>query len=288
MTPQSTPPSSSQRNQFRFFYFLKKACSSFFIIIGQTGVSFYRNDGFRLASSLSFQTILSIVPAMLFVLWTIQQVHPDLGMSKISDILSPYFLSDDIKVATDKINEIIEKINFETIGWIGIIASFFATFGLSWNFKGALDRLFNIRNVKLNLLKRLAITCMVVLLFPLYIWITIRETRLYVHLPSILYLGRPYLVTILTLFVIYRYLPEEPPRWWSAVIGAVFTGLLLECERIGLARYFSAMKGVYSIIYGTLFLVPFCLLWLYLFWVVVLAGATLSSVIEKKLSQDCS
>lgn len=255
-------------------------------VFTETGLRFVRSDGFRIASSLSFQTLVTIVPASLFVLWSIHVIHPDLGMSKISDMVRPFFFPNILQEVTETIASIIEQINFAAIGWIGAAAAFTATFMLSLNVKTAFDRIFNINETRLPIIKRLVIATVVVIIFPLYVWVTFRETRLIFHLPSGLTLLRPYLVTILTLYLLYRFLPEQPPRTWGALLGSILAGIFLETERLGLAMYFSYMQGVYRIIYGTLFLLPLFLLWLYLSWVIILTGATFSSVIEKMIYEE--
>ena len=250
-------------------------------VFAQSGSTFYRADGFRMASSLSFQTLVSIVPASLFLLWSLRTIHPDMGMGKLLDLLRPFFFPEMIDEVMETIGGILEKINFAAIGWIGATLAFFATFSLSLNVKGCLDRLFNIRQEQLPLLRRLAIATVVVILMPLYVWFTYSETRLMIHIPSGLYLFRPYFVTILTLYLVYRYMPERPPRAWGALLGSLLAGIFLEAERFGLAMYFSFMHNVYLIIYGALFILPLFLLWLYLSWVIFLSGATFSSAIEK-------
>ena len=254
-------------------------------VVRETGVRFARSDCFRLASSLSFQSLVSIVPALLFLLWSFQLVYPDFGIAKITDLMRPYFFPEMLEDVTQTIAEIIGRINFAALGWIGAALAFFATFSLVFNFKGALDRIFKIKDIKPSQLRRLIIVVTTVIVFPLYIWLIFRETRLWFHVPSVLAIARPYGITILTLFLLYRLLPEQPPRTWSALIGSLLAGVFLEMERMSLAMYFSYMKGVYSIIYGALFLLPLFLVWLYFAWVIILAGATLTSVIEKLLKQ---
>jgi len=267
----------------RNFYVFVRAGKVLLRVFGHTGLRFARNDCFRIASSLSFQTLVTIVPASLFLLWSIRVLHPDLGMSRISDILKPFFVPAMLSDVSETIGNIIEGINFAALGWIGATLAFFATFSLSLNVKTALDRIFNIKESRLPFMKRLFVAMITVLIFPLYVWITFRETRLMIHVPSGLYLLRPYFATILTLYLLYRYLPEQPPRAWGAILGSILAGVFLEAERLGLAMYFSYMHGVYQIIYGALFLLPLFLLWLYFSWVIVLAGATFSSVIEKMI-----
>jgi membrane protein len=82
----------------------------------------------------------------------------------------------------------------------------------------------------------------------------------------------PLLLTWAALMLIYLAVPNRLVPRTDAAIGAGVAALLLEGLRQGFAFYVRAMTS-YSAIYGALAGVPVFLLWIYLVWAVVLAGA---------------
>ena len=83
---------------------------------------------------------------------------------------------------------------------------------------------------------------------------------------------------ILTLGVagLFHYVPNTHVRWRHALSGGVFVALGFNAAKSLLAWY---MKQVptYSTLYGAFATVPIFLIWMYLGWVIVLAGALLAA-----------
>lgn len=100
-------------------------------------------------------------------------------------------------------------------------------------------------------------------------------------LAKIVYTGASTLISILALTCLYYFLPFTPVKWRSALVGAVFAGLVLEATKSGFRYYAVMAAGSKSAqIYGSLLAVPLALLWLWLIWVVVLGGAELAFTVQ--------
>ena len=74
----------------------------------------------------------------------------------------------------------------------------------------------------------------------------------------------------------YRVVPHHPVKWRHALPGAVVAVFLLELVKWGMGVYLGSFQS-YQKLYGTVAFVPILLLWIYLGWVSVLLGASLSS-----------
>ncbi len=84
----------------------------------------------------------------------------------------------------------------------------------------------------------------------------------------------PFLLSSLTLAVMYFLLPSCRVRFSHALIGGVVAALIMEMSK-AVFVYLVSLAPAYKIIYGTFALLPLFLLWLYVAWCVVLLGAEL-------------
>ncbi len=85
------------------------------------------------------------------------------------------------------------------------------------------------------------------------------------------------------LTLLYRHVPHAPVRWAHAATGAVFVTVCLALARQALGWYLSRIP-TYSIIYGTFATLPILLLWIYLGWLIVLLGAVIAAYLPSLLA----
>jgi len=83
-------------------------------------------------------------------------------------------------------------------------------------------------------------------------------------------------LTFLAFFLCYRWIPNLPVRARDAAIGAVVGAGLSELARLMFLGYFGAVPN-YQQVYGPLAAIPALLIWTYLSWWVFLAGALLAA-----------
>lgn len=72
--------------------------------------------------------------------------------------------------------------------------------------------------------------------------------------------------------------PNRSVRWKDALIGGFCTAVVLEILRVGIAYYLSKFPS-YTVIYGTFATIPIFLLWVYMSWMVILLGATITALL---------
>jgi membrane protein len=78
--------------------------------------------------------------------------------------------------------------------------------------------------------------------------------------------------------VVYRTVPHTRVQWRHAVIGALAAALLFELAKRGFAAYLTSF-GNFRQLYGAFAVVPIFLLWLYLCWLITLAGAVIAALL---------
>ncbi|MCL4183691.1 MAG: YihY family inner membrane protein, partial [Burkholderiaceae bacterium] len=96
------------------------------------------------------------------------------------------------------------------------------------------------------------------------------------ELRSVWFLLLPWITTVGGLMLLYRLLPSAVVRWREALAGAVLAALLLELLR-RLLGWYVARLATYTVVYGAFSALPVFLLWLFLAWTAVLAGALLAA-----------
>ena len=88
----------------------------------------------------------------------------------------------------------------------------------------------------------------------------------------------PFIFTCAALTLLYGIVPYRAVKLRDALIGGVVAGIAFELAKRGFAIYLARFP-TYTLIYGAFATIPIFLVWLYLSWVVVLAGATLTAML---------
>ncbi len=89
-------------------------------------------------------------------------------------------------------------------------------------------------------------------------------------------LGLPVVFEFLGLTLLYMVVPNRPVRLRHACIGAAVAALAFELAKRGFVLFF-ARFATYQLIYGAIAALPLFLIWIYLSWTIVLAGAVLTA-----------
>jgi membrane protein len=88
----------------------------------------------------------------------------------------------------------------------------------------------------------------------------------------------PFVLTCGALALLYIFVPHRHVEWRHGVIGALVAGAAFEVAKRGFAVYIGHFP-TYQFIYGTFATILIFLVWLYVSWVVVLVGATLTAML---------
>jgi membrane protein len=86
----------------------------------------------------------------------------------------------------------------------------------------------------------------------------------------------PFVFGTAGLTLLYKAVPARYVGWWPALVGGVTCGLALEAAKYGFAWYLTWVN-TYQVIYGALAALPVFLLWIHLCWVIILSGAAISA-----------
>jgi len=88
----------------------------------------------------------------------------------------------------------------------------------------------------------------------------------------------PFVLTCGALALLYIVVPHRHVYWRHGLVGALLAGLLFEIAKRGFAFYIGHFP-TYEFIYGTFATILIFLVWIYVSWMVVLIGATLTAML---------
>ncbi len=249
---------------------------------------FQEERALQTAGSLSYTTLLSLVP-LLTVALAIATAFPVFGqaLEALRGFIVHNFLPDAraVKPVMDAINAFAS--NAARLTAIGLIGFMVTAVMLMLTIDNALRRIFRVQRER-SVLHRAVVYWAVITLGPLLIGVSLSLSSIAVGASlGALKLGElegevlsvlPFVFTCVALGLLYAIVPFRHVELRHAVLGAVLAGIAFEFAKRGFAFYLSRVP-TYRLIYGAFATVPIFLVWLYVSWVVVLAGAVFTAML---------
>lgn len=243
---------------------------------------------FQVAGGLTFTTLLSLVPLLAVVL-SVSAAFPvfEQWMDTLQHFVVRNFLPDSgRRMIGRQLTEFTE--NAARLTAIGIVFLGVTALSLIVSVDETFNRLFRVSRQRRHT-HRLLIYLAVLVFAPLLIGASVSMTSWLVgeslgllQLPRWVTAGAlrfvPYAFTCAALTLVYLLLPNRKVAFRHALAGGLVAGLAFELAKRGFALYISSFP-TYTMIYGAFAAVPIFLLWIYLSWVVVLLGATITAVL---------
>ena len=237
------------------------------------------------ATSLVYTTLLSLVPflAVTFSVLKAFGVH-----QQIEPILSQAFepLGEKGIEITTNIIQFVDNLKVGVLGAVGVAGLFYTTYSLIEKIEEALNSIWRI-DVGRPLARRITDYLSVVLVGPVFVftafglmassqshWLVQRVMEiqpfgyLIVALTSLL----PFIFMCLLFTFLYKWVPNTPVNISSAFVGGLTAGICWQFAGMAFAA-FVASSSRYSAIYSSFAVLILFLIWLYVAWLIVLAGA---------------
>jgi len=248
----------------------------------------FREDrSIQTAGSLTFTMLLSLVPVITVVV-ALSTAFPvfDAAMTALETYLVKNILPDaaGVHTLTDHVASFARRAGRLT--GIGLTVLAVTSIMLMIMIDGALNRIFRVQRRR-PLAYRLLMYWAVLTLGPLLIggslWITsyLVGRSLGALRADWLTLAAFWLVafafTCAALTMLYTVVPNRRIAIRHALAGGVVAAALFELAKRGFALYIANFP-TYAMIYGTFAAVPVFLVWIYLSWLVVLLGATITAL----------
>jgi len=249
---------------------------------------FFEDRGVQTAGSLTFTTLLSLVP-LLTVALSLATAFPVFreGTAALQAYVVENFLPEasGVKAIAEQINQFTSKAGQLTA--IGLAFLAVTAIMLMLTIDESMNRVFRVQRPR-PLGQKLLMYWGVLTLGPVLIGMSLSLTtflvgaslgwmRMGALAQDVLRLV-PFLFTWAALTLIYLVVPNRRIVLWHALVGAFCAGIAFEATKRGFALYLQKFP-TYALIYGAFATLPIFLLWVYLSWLVVLIGATITAML---------
>ncbi|MEW6270532.1 MAG: YihY/virulence factor BrkB family protein [Thermodesulfobacteriota bacterium] len=249
---------------------------------------FYADRCLEAAAALTYTSLLSLVPLFALMFAVLKGLGAQHRLEPV--LLSRLALDPEV---TERIMTFIDNTNVRTIGAIG--AAFLVVTVIS--VLGSIESSFNIiwrvvrgRSWWRKITDYVAVVLLIPFLLLLAVGITsaVREQTFLQQLLQVEVLHgavllalrlAPIAMNVVAIAILYAVMPNRRPHVKSILIAALLAGIAWQVVQVA---YVSLQIGVAraSAVYGALAQLPVTLVWIYVSWTVVLAGAELAAVIE--------
>ena len=246
---------------------------------------------FETAGALSYTTLVSLVPLMVAVL-AMFSVFPAFAGAR--DALLSFVFNNFVPAAGERLQRALESFanNASGLTGISVLVMLFSALSMMVSIEDRLNRIWRVHQPR-RWGSRLLLYWAALTLGPILVVGGLAATSYVTALPllqsaagqfvpgagqrALAFL--PFVVTFVTLWLMYTVIPNRPVLRRDAAIGALLGAVLFEIARWGFTLFVRNAQ-TYQQIYGALAVIPTFLLWIYLSWVIVILGASIAASVN--------
>ena len=247
---------------------------------------FSKDRCLRLAASLSYTSLLAIVPltAIAFSMLAAFPVFENMR-GEFQSMVFANLLPQSAQAMEEYFNQFLR--NTSTLSAVGIVGLALTAVLLLGTVESSMNRIFRVKTPR-ALVPRLLVFWAMITLGPLllgasfslsaYIFTATKSMGLELEGDNFGMLTRfvPTFIIMILLAAFYLVIPNRPVSRTGAIAGAVVAGVMFALLRKLFGFYVSNFP-TYQTIYGAVSVVPIFLIWMYLSWAVVLVGAAIAA-----------
>ena len=238
------------------------------------------------AGALAFTTLFALVPLTAAILG-ILAAFPVFEEWRIR--LTSWVFNNFVPATGDVVQAYLTEFatNASKATAIGVLVLVFSAISLMVSVEDAFNRIWRVKNNR-GPASRFVIYWTTLSLGPMLLVAALAISSYLVALPFIdaaatqwsikdrVLSSLPFLIVWIALSTAYTVIPNRLVRFRDALIGSLIAAILFESAKHGFAWYASDMAN-YQQVYGALSIVPIFFLWLYLSWIIVLFGASITA-----------
>ena len=250
---------------------------------------FYDDRCMQIASSLTFTTLLAIVP-LITVTLTLISAFP--VFATLTEHVEQFVFENMVPESADTIAAYTEQFtaNAGKLTAVGIAILAVTAIMLMMTIERAFNDIWRISHRR-AVFQRVLVYWTLLTVGPVLIgaslsltsWLVSLSLGLVSDIPGAglaLLKIVPVLLTSVALAMLYFAMPNRRVAIRDALIGGVLAGLAFEAMKRGFAFYITQFP-TYKLVYGAFASVPIFLLWIYLSWLVVLFGAVVVAALPE-------
>lgn len=250
----------------------------------------FRDDNcFETAGALSYTTLFAIVP-LLAAVFAIVSAFP--AFAGLRDTMSNFIFHNFVPGAGATVQGYLLQFadNASRLTVVGIIVLFISALMMMASIEDRLNRIWRVPKKRKGS-ARFLMYWAALTLGPLLIILAVAASSWVFAQPflqgasqngvfglSVIKLT-PFISTWVALALMYALVPNRRIRWRDVLVGALTAAVLFELARAAFTWYVGSIAN-YREIYGALAAIPIFLIWVFLSWVIVLLGATVTAALE--------
>jgi membrane protein len=239
----------------------------------------YRDQLILRAAALAYTTLLSIVPVMTVALVMVARVQPERAAKVVAAIAAVFPFSPAHVQAT--LAAFAERT--AALGWVAVVISVLITFNAFWQVEEVINAIWGLPRRRRWEVRLVSFATVVVtgplLLAALFSGLYWLSSRFWYPLVAPLLRPLPALLAAVALTAFYRWVPHTRVPWRAAVTGAGVGALALTVLHLSFQTYFGLAGNLNNVVYGSLAMLLFFLVSLFLLWFAILLGAEASWVV---------
>lgn len=243
---------------------------------------------FQLCGSLTFTTLLALVP-LITIMLTVVTAFP--VFDEIVETLRSFVVTNLVPEASSKLIAVYMQQfadNAARLTALGIVLLGVTSIMLMLTIDRAFNTIWRVKRPR-PLIQRVLIYWSVLTIGPLLVggslsltsWLLTQSMGLGKQAPelaiAVLRLV-PLMLTSVAFGFLYRTVPNRQVTVLDAAVGGIIAAFAFEAMKIGFG-HFVARIATYKLVYGTFASLPIFLMWIYLSWVVVVFAAVITAVL---------
>lgn len=238
-----------------------------------------------LAASMSFTTILSLVPLLTVSLYVFEKLGGfEESMAKLRPMVFTYFAEGVGDEAVNKLELLIHRLQGGSISVMGTVFLFLASLKLLNDMEKAVQKIWGIKELR-PLWQRVTYHSLMITLGPLGAailigFLTWQKLIIMSFLPD-----RTLFILLgwIVLFIMYRLLPKTAVNNQAALLSSLLTFLAVVIVQFAYLKLTKTLFR-YDRIYGSLATLPVFMMWIYINWTLYLFGHALCAALQRHWS----
>lgn len=236
------------------------------------------------ASSLSFYTLLTIVPLLFIIISLVISLESFLGYyTNIKELLLQNLLPGNSEIVVNYLDNFLS--NASSMNFYSSVFLFISSLLFFRNYIYVANKIFKVK--PRSIIKNLVVYLLILTITPIslgftiyitgYITVLASSSALTSELNILVYV--PYLITWVLFFILFKLSPNTKISLRAALNTSLLTSVIFNMAKNAFVYYIFYNKA-YSTIYGSLSILLFLFLWIYISWVIFIYGLKLCHLIN--------
>ena len=263
----------------------KKLLKNYYLFIRDFFSDLFDDKLGHYASSLSWSTLFSLIPLMVIMIsiFTSMPIF-DSVYNKISNLIFSNLMPTDSKLVMQYINTFVEST--DQLGLLGAAYVLFAVFMFFKNYDYIVNDVFDVdqrglwATVKLYMLMLVIIPVLLGSSFYLssiiQIYLDKHSFTSFIHIYSFL----PYLIIWMVFYIAYQFSANTDIEFSAAAISSFIASLIWYLSKSAFI-YYAIHNKTYESIYGSISILLFFFLWIYISWAIFIHGLKFCDLLNK-------